>query len=196
MGIFGKIGGFVKDAVGSVVKSTPLDNLVRGDFSGALGDVARIGAAIASGGQSEALRFAGKAASAAAGGGEDEDGGGGGVLDSIGGVLGQIGGGSKLGGAALLALLGQQIASARGRRKSAEEFEQKRLDVLSRNLQRAEEEFNARGDLRETGMAKTLAALGQLSDRSNLPAFSGQNPFSLDTGGLDPGVFRARKGAS
>lgn len=134
---------------------------------------------------------AGGGAGGAAGGAAASSEGGGGLTGALKGagrwLLGQgkdalstLGGGNPLLGGGALALLAAQMKAQGDQRKSAEAFNQKRLDTIMASLGRAEEEFDARAPLRQQGQASAIQALAAM----------GQNPFLAHGRRTSrPGVF-------
>jgi hypothetical protein len=116
------------------------------------GGMGGIGGAI-----SGAARGASGALGALGGGGE----GGGGILSGLNQLL--TGGEGLMGGAknaGLLALMTAMIKSSGDQRKSAEAFEQNRLNLLKEQLGLAEREYESRKPLRQQGQAGIMRALG------------------------------------
>jgi len=168
MGLFGKIGGFVKGAVkgtvGSLGKGVKgLGDLATGDFKGALGNF--------SGALPGVLALAGIPGLSIPGlsnlGGLFDkipglSGKGGGITDFLGSLLEDVGGGSKGKGVLNLGLLGADLIGSNKERKSSEAFEQKRLDALTNFIAQGEAEFDRKAPLREGGQQAILQAIGGL----------------------------------
>lgn len=105
------------------------------------------------------------------------------ILDQGKGALSKLGGGNPLLGGGALALLAAQMKAQSDQRKSAEAFNQKRLDTIMASLGRAEEEYDARAPLREQGQASAIQAMAAM----------GQNPFTAHLRRKSgPGVFLQR----
>lgn len=113
----------------------------------------------------------------------------GGLGGAAGDALGALGGGNPLLGAGALGLLGAELKGSRDQRKSAEAFEQKRLDMLMEALAGAEEEWESRGELRDASQAAILGAIGQHGQRDLV----GQWLDTMQT--RQPGEFMTRGGA-
>ncbi len=170
MGLFSKIGGAIKGAVkgtvGSLGKGVKgLGRLAQGDIKGALGGFAGAlpGLLTVAGipglsipGLSNLGGLFGGAAGAAG------EGGGGGIRGFLGGLLSDIGGGSKGKGVLNLGLLGADLLSSSKQRKSSEAFEQQRLDALTNFIAQGEAEFARKAPLRTGGQDAILQAIGNL----------------------------------
>ena len=86
----------------------------------------------------------------------------GGVIGGAKDGIGALGGGNTAMGMAALGLIASQLYDQRQQRKSAEEFNQQRLDTLMAALGEAEGEWQRREPLRVEGQDAMLGALGSM----------------------------------